>query len=76
MTETPLFDRAFGALLFDMDGTIINSDRGGPSASGNRLVAERHGLGCSDLPADHSRRARDRNDIKAVLKLPGVDPAC
>jgi len=25
MTDTPLLDRTFGALLFDMDGTIINS---------------------------------------------------
>ena len=56
MTGTPFFDRAFGALLFDMDGTIINS-----IAAAERVWAawaERHGLDvASFLPTIHGVRA-------------------
>jgi len=70
MTDTPLLDRTFGALLFDMDGTIINS-----IAAAERVWAawaERHGLDvASFLPTIHGVRA-----IETItkLQLPGVDP--
>jgi mannitol-1-/sugar-/sorbitol-6-phosphatase len=70
MRETAAFDRAFGALMFDMDGTIVNS-----IAAAERVWtawAERHGLDvASFLPTIHGVRA-----IETItrLQLPGVDP--
>ena len=70
MSESTFFDRTFGALLFDMDGTIINS-----IAAAERVWtawAERHGLDvASFLPTIHGVRA-----IETItkLELPGVDP--
>ena len=70
MSESTFFDRTFGALLFDMDGTIINS-----IAAAERVWtawAERHGLDVgSFLPTIHGVRA-----IETItkLELPGVDP--
>ena len=70
MTDTPFFDRTFGALLFDMDGTIINS-----IASAERVWsawAEGHGLDvASFLPTIHGVRAIE---TITALQLPGVDP--
>ena len=70
MSETPLFDRTFSALLFDMDGTIISS-----VASAERVWAawaERHGLDVAAfLPRIHGVRGID---VISQLGLPGVDP--
>jgi sugar-phosphatase len=64
-----LFGRTFAALLFDMDGTLINS-----IASAERIWgawAARHGLDvASFLPTVHGVRSVDT--IKR-LALPGVD---
>jgi sugar-phosphatase len=64
-----LFDRAFGAFLFDMDGTVLNS-----IAAAERVWAawaERHGVDVeSFLPTIHGARAIDT--IRR-LNLPGVD---
>jgi mannitol-1-/sugar-/sorbitol-6-phosphatase len=63
-------DRSFGALLFDMDGTLITS-----VAAAERVWtrwASRHGLDARTfLSSIHGQRAVDsiRN-----LKIPGVDP--
>jgi mannitol-1-/sugar-/sorbitol-6-phosphatase len=63
MQDKPLFNRTFGALLFDMDGTIINS-----IAAAERVWAawaERHGLDvASFLPTIHGVRA-----IETITKL-------
>jgi sugar-phosphatase len=70
MSENNLFDRTFGALLFDMDGTIINS-----IAAAERVWAAwaaRHRLDvASFLPTTHGVRA-----IETItkLQLPGVEP--
>src|SRR5580692_2207215 len=70
MSGSTFFDRTFGALLFDMDGTIINS-----IAAAERVWtawAERHGLGGGRiLKKNHGVRA-----IETItkLELPGVDP--
>ena len=70
MSESTLSGRTFGALLFDMDGTIINS-----VAAAERVWAawaERHGLDvASFLPTIHGVRG-----IETIsrLALPGVDP--
>jgi mannitol-1-/sugar-/sorbitol-6-phosphatase len=70
MSESTLSNRTFGALLFDMDGTILNS-----TAAAERVWAawaERHGLDvASFLPTIHGVRA-----IETItrLQLPGVDP--
>jgi len=57
MTE-PLFDRSFGAFLFDMDGTILDS-----IAAAERVWsvwAMRHGIDVeSFLPTIHGMRARE-----------------
>ena len=64
-----VFDRAFGAFLFDMDGTVLNS-----IAAAERVWAawaERHGVDVeSFLPTIHGARAIDT--IRR-LNLPGVD---
>ena len=64
-----VFDRAFGAFLFDMDGTVLNS-----IAAAERVWAawaERHGVGVERfLPTIHGARAIDT--IRR-LNLPGVD---
>jgi len=64
-----VFDRAFGALLFDMDGTVLNS-----IAAAERVWAawaRRHGVDVeSFLPTIHGARAIDT--IRR-LNLPGVD---
>jgi sugar-phosphatase len=70
MSESTLSGRTFGALLFDMDGTILNS-----IAAAERVWtawAERHGLDvASFLPTIHGVRG-----IETItrLALPGVDP--
>jgi mannitol-1-/sugar-/sorbitol-6-phosphatase len=70
MSESTLSNRTFGALLFDMDGTIINA-----IAAAERVWAawaKRHGLDvASFLPTIHGVRA-----IETItkLQLPGVDP--
>jgi sugar-phosphatase len=69
MSEDNFFDRTFDALLFDMDGTILNS-----IASAERVWsawAERHGLDvASFLPTIHGVRAIE---TITALRLPGVD---
>jgi mannitol-1-/sugar-/sorbitol-6-phosphatase len=70
MSNDIFSNRTFGALLFDMDGTIVNS-----IAAAERVWAawaERHGLDvASFLPTIHGVRA-----IETItqLGLPGVDP--
>jgi sugar-phosphatase len=63
-------DRRYSALLFDMDGTVLNS-----IASAERIWARwatRHGLDVETfLPTIHGARA---TDTIARLGLPGVDP--
>lgn len=65
-----LFDRAFGAFLFDMDGTVLNS-----IAAAERIWsawAVRHGVNVETfLPTIHGARAIDTINR---LNLPGVDP--
>ena len=71
MSESTLSGRSFGALLFDMDGTIVNS-----IAAAERVWiawAERHGLDVAAfMPTIHGVRG-----IETItrLALPGVDPA-
>jgi sugar-phosphatase len=64
-----VFHRAFGAFLFDMDGTVLNS-----IAAAERIWsawAERHGVDVETfLPTIHGVRAIDT--IRR-LNLPGVD---
>jgi sugar-phosphatase len=70
MNSPKLPDRAFGAFLFDMDGTILTS-----IASAERVWstwARRHGIDvASFLPTIHGVRA-----VETIrrLALPGVDP--
>ncbi len=70
MSESTFSNRTFGALLFDMDGTIINS-----VAAAERVWAAwamRHGLDvASFLPTIHGVRAIE---TITALQLPGVDP--
>jgi sugar-phosphatase len=70
MTDTPFSNRTFSALLFDMDGTIINS-----IVAAERVWAawaERHDLDvASFLPTIHGVRAIE---TITALQLPGVDP--
>jgi mannitol-1-/sugar-/sorbitol-6-phosphatase len=71
MSKSTLTDRTFAALLFDMDGTIVNS-----IAAAERVWvawAERHGLDVEAfMPTIHGVRG-----IETItrLGLPGVDPA-
>ena len=71
MSQSTLSDRTFAALLFDMDGTIVNS-----IAAAERVWiawAERHGLDVEAfMPTIHGVRG-----IETItrLGLPGVDPA-
>jgi sugar-phosphatase len=71
MNESTLTGRSFAALLFDMDGTIINS-----IAAAERVWiawAERHGLDVAAfMPTMHGVRGID---TITRLALPGVDPA-
>src|SRR6201991_4767014 len=63
-------DRRFSALLFDMDGTVLDSTAAAERVWG--AWARRHGLDVAAfLPTMHGRRA-----IETVrrLALPGVDP--
>ncbi|WP_095187496.1 HAD-IA family hydrolase [Pseudomonas sp. Irchel 3E19] len=64
-----VFDRAFGAFLFDMDGTVLNS-----IAAAERIWsawAVRHGVDVATfLPTIHGARAIDTINR---LNLPGVD---
>lgn len=64
-----LFDRAFGAFLFDMDGTVLNS-----IAAAERIWSSwalRHGVDVEAfLPTIHGARAIDTINR---LNLPGVD---
>jgi len=70
MSKQTIVGRTFEALLFDMDGTLVNS-----IAVAERVWtdwAERHGLdAASFLPTIHGRRG-----IETItqLGLPGVDP--
>jgi sugar-phosphatase len=70
MSKQTIIGRTFDALLFDMDGTIVNS-----IAVAERVWAawaEQHGLDvASFLPTIHGRRG-----IETItrLRLPGVDP--
>ena len=70
MMTSPLSDRSFAALLFDMDGTILSS-----IASAERswtIWAERQGLDVAKfLPTIHGVQS-----IETIrrLNLPGVDP--
>jgi mannitol-1-/sugar-/sorbitol-6-phosphatase len=70
MSESTFFKRTFGALLFDMDGTIISS-----VAAAERVWAawaQRHGLDIATfLPKIHGVRGID---VISQLDLPGVDP--
>jgi len=67
--NTRVFDRAFGAFLFDMDGTVLNS-----IAAAERIWAAwavRHGVDVETfLPTIHGVRAID---TITRLNLPGVD---
>jgi mannitol-1-/sugar-/sorbitol-6-phosphatase len=66
----PFLDRSFGALLFDMDGTLITSVEAAERVW--TRWALRHGLDARTfLPSIHGQRAVDsiRN-----LRIPGVDP--
>jgi sugar-phosphatase len=69
MSESPLFKRTFGALLFDMDGTIISS-----VAAAERVWAawaQRQGLDVATfLPRIHGVRGID---VITGLDLPGID---
>lgn len=70
MSKGILSDRAFGALLFDMDGTIVNSIEVGERVWA--AWAERHGLDVAAfLPTIHGVRGIE---IITRLGLPGVDP--
>jgi len=70
MSKQTIIGRTYDALLFDMDGTIVNS-----IAVAERVWAawaEQHGLDvASFLPTIHGRRG-----IETItrLRLPGVDP--
>jgi mannitol-1-/sugar-/sorbitol-6-phosphatase len=70
MSESTLFKRPFGALLFDMDGTIISS-----VAAAERVWAawaKRQGLDVATfLPSIHGVRGID---VITGLGLPGIDP--
>ena len=70
MSESTLFKRPFGALLFDMDGAIISS-----VAAAERVWsawAERQGLDVATfLPSIHGVRGID---VITGLGLPGIDP--
>ncbi len=67
--QTSVFDRAFGAFLFDMDGTVLNS-----IAAAERIWsawAVRHGVDVKTfLPTIHGARAID---TITRLNLPGLD---
>ncbi|MFO1049927.1 MAG: HAD-IA family hydrolase [Geminicoccaceae bacterium] len=71
MSPSTLHGRSFAALLFDMDGTIVNS-----IAAAERVWiawAERHGLDLDAfMPTIHGVRG-----IETItrLALPGIDPA-
>ena len=69
MSESTFSSRTFGALLFDMDGTIISS-----VAAAERVWtawAKRHGLDvASFLPRIHGVRGID---VITGLGLPGID---
>lgn len=71
MTPDLLTNKSFSAMLFDMDGTIINSI----AAAENVWAkwARAHGIDVETfLPTIHGRRAID---TIASLNLPGVDAA-
>lgn len=71
MTPDLFTDKSFSAMLFDMDGTIINSI----AAAENVWArwAKSHGIDVETfLPTIHGRRAID---TIASLNLPGVDAA-
>ncbi|MCR5859496.1 HAD-IA family hydrolase [Mesorhizobium sp. J428] len=69
MTNLPFPDESFGAFLFDMDGTILNS-----IAAAERVWsawAMRHGVDVpSFLPTIHGRRA---SETIRQLNIPGMD---
>jgi sugar-phosphatase len=69
MTTLPFPDRAFGAFLFDMDGTLLSS-----IAAAERVWAAwatRHGLDVAKfLPTIHGVRARE---TIGNLNLPNID---
>lgn len=64
--------KAFGALLFDMDGTLLTSIKASERVWGK--WAERFGLKAQDfLPKSHGMRVME---VIESLGLPGVDPEC
>lgn len=71
MTALPFPDESFGAFLFDMDGTILNS-----IAAAERVWsawAHRHGVDVETfLPTIHGRRARE---TIGQLNIAGMDVA-
>jgi hypothetical protein len=78
MSENAFFDRTFGAMLFDMDGTIINS-----IAAAERVWtawAERHGLDVAAfLPTIHGVRAIETitaRDCRASIPKPRSTRSC
>ena len=71
MNESILDGRSFAALLFDLDGTIVNSIAAAERAWAT--WAERHGLDVAAfLPTIHGVRGID---TITRLALPGLDPA-
>ena len=71
MNESILDGRSFAALLFDLDGTIVNSIAAAERAWA--AWAERHGLDVAAfLPTIHGVRGID---TITRLALPGLDPA-
>ncbi|CAD7023060.1 glycerol-3-phosphatase [Pseudorhizobium endolithicum] len=70
MTDTARAARTYGAFLFDMDGTIINSLAAAERVWGRWAL--RHGLELeSFLPTMHGKRGID---TISALNLPGIDP--
>jgi len=71
MTNLPFPDESFGAFLFDMDGTILNS-----IAAAERVWAawaRKYGVDVETfLPTIHGRRARE---TIGQLNIPGMDVA-
>ena len=71
MTPDLLPDNSFSAMLFDMDGTILNSIAAAENVWA--MWASSHGIDVKTfLPTIHGRRAID---TIASLNLPGVDTA-
>ena len=70
MSESTFFDRTFGALLFDMDGTIINSI----AATERVWTAWRGGMVSMSPPSWPTIHGVRAIETITKLELPGVDP--